>query len=654
MSDLFTEEGWEQRVADARLQPSALDADTAGFFENALTATGQQFMRGGAAAGDLFATAGKFFGATPDMGGTHGEELREERIQAADDLQEELRESAREFWTPDARSTGTVGRVLGGLSEMALPLAVTGGNPAVLIGSQTLSTGKELVDAGVDSTTAGGVAAATGTAAYLGFKTPILGKTLGQRVFTGALGNTAVGMGATFAEQKILEGRGYEELAEQYDPLDAEGRTIDLLMGAAFGAIRHAGAPRMLPSERAAVLAAANARHFQVDTAPGRPLDAAASAAHQRAMEASLESLMTGEPVSVPREVLEANFEPRPTREATVPEELNDFEAARARPADPPLEVSPRISGEQADARLFDAASMSQLRGGDLAQVQNAGFVRSFLERVPGSERNAMLNPDGTVSQEGVRRIQAALLAKAYGGSPESNVTLGRMLESTDSDMRAAMGALLDAAPAFARLRQSITDGKVAGDYDIAPFITRAIEETAKMRLTGQSLRDFLAQSDMLTARPPIVDDLMKALFDKGGTRMAGREKIAGTLTKYVGQASKQRLDQPSLFAEQPLPPEKLMASSVEEDAAAPKVADMFGPRTPQAPLVTSAVKDMLIDRDVPVATGATDADGNAVVRSGREVMAEAEAGIAKAEADAKGYEAAVGCVLTRGLDDAA
>ncbi len=51
------------------------------------------------------------------------------------------------------------------------------------------------------------------------------------------------------------------------------------------------------------------------------------------------------------------------------------------------------------------------------------------------------------------------------------------------------------------------------------------------------------------------------------------------------------------------------------------------------------------------VPTGEIDADGNMVVRSGREVMAEAEAEIAKAEADAVGIEAAVSCFLTRGVE---
>jgi hypothetical protein len=69
---------------------------------------------------------------------------------------------------------------------------------------------------------------------------------------------------------------------------------------------------------------------------------------------------------------------------------------------------------------------------------------------------------------------------------------------------------------------------------------------------------------------------------------------------------------------------------------------------------VISAVKELLIQQDIQIPTGAVNEDGTMVVRSAREVMAEAEAGVAKAQQDAQGIEAAVSCFLTRGFDDAA
>jgi hypothetical protein len=310
--------GWDRMVADARNGNMATEQDfQPGFTQGTLRGLGSGLMRGAVNTMDFLNTgvdassAPEYYDYDPAPKGLDPE-AQKERVQG---LEEESRKKSLDFWTPDSTSVGVLGRVLGGLGETAAPLIAGMGNPAVLAGTQTLAAGKRLVDEGVDSTTAGVTAAAEGLSTYAGFKLPILGKTLGQRVFTGMGGNLAVGMGGTFAEQKILEGRGYDELAQQYDPFDPEGRTIDLLMGAAFGGITHVGA-RMAASDRDAVLAAANARHFQVDSAPGRPLDAHAAAAHVEAMKTAFDQMERGEPVSVPQDVLEANFEPRPAREA--------------------------------------------------------------------------------------------------------------------------------------------------------------------------------------------------------------------------------------------------------------------------------------------------------------------------------------------------
>lgn len=309
------------------------------------------------------------------------------------------------------------------------------------------------------------------------------------------------------------------------------------------------------------------------------------------------------------------------------------------------------VERAQADSPLMDAATLSQLRGGDIATAQNAPFVRAFLTQIPEGERNALVNPDGTVSQEGVRRLQAAILAKAYGGAPESNATLGRMLESTDSDMRSALGGMLDAAPAFAKLRQGIEEGKVGPEYDLSKALTQAIEQTARLRGAGQALAEFLKQQDFLTARAPVVDALMRALYDKKGERLAAREKIAQRLMNYADQALKQRLDQGMLFGDAPLRPEQLLAEPKEEAATPMRPAgDMFGLRTPQgkakpAEGAATAVAQQVLDRtpnlEVP------DENGEAARARAELMAAEGEAQLAQERAPGA-METAANCAGQR------
>jgi len=62
-----------------------------------------------------------------------------------------------------------------------------------------------------------------------------------------------------------------------------------------------------------------------------------------------------------------------------------------------------------------------------------------------------------------VRRIQGAMLARAY----HDNGTLARAMEGTDDPTRAITGALIDAAPAWARLRGAIEAGRAPAGFDL-------------------------------------------------------------------------------------------------------------------------------------------------------------------------------------------
>lgn len=290
------------------------------------------------------------------------------------------------------------------------------------------------------------------------------------------------------------------------------------------------------------------------------------------------------------------------------------------------------VERAQADARLLDADTLSQMKSGDVSLAGNAAFVRSFMSKLPESERNAMVNPDGTVSQEGVRRIQSALLAKAYGGAPESNAILGRMLESTDQDMRSVLGALLDAAPAFAKLRQAIEDGKLGPEYDISKAVALAVEK-------GYPLEAFLKQQTLFEDRKPVL--LMQAFFDKSGERLASREAMAQKLILYANRAMKQRLDQNTLFGEERATPEQMLAAGEKEMKPG---ADMFGLRTPQGGKAegpkTIPVEPILADRpnlQIP------DENGAPALASDAHMEAQAEEAQANKEADPM-HEAAAAC----------
>lgn len=253
------------------------------WWKGVAAATGMGIMRGGAKAADTIETAAKklseFQTGLPVS-------------QVGEQSQEERRKAANDYWTPDAKDTGTAGRILGGLGEAALPLMVTGGNPALLVGSEVTQTRKDLLEQGVAPETATTAALVQGLGTAAGFRIPFLGKTLASRVVSGAVGNEAVSTATTAATHQILSES--PKAAAQYDVTDPESHILNTIMGGAFGTVAHL----LSPSVGDAALTARNAKHFQ-ESAPGVPADLESSAKHQASVEQAIDQLAHGEPVEV-------------------------------------------------------------------------------------------------------------------------------------------------------------------------------------------------------------------------------------------------------------------------------------------------------------------------------------------------------------------
>jgi hypothetical protein len=336
---------------------------SAGTMAGIPTGIGEGVMRGGARVGDLLQTIGSFY----DEPTTDSDQLNT--------VANEFRQSSNDYWTPNINEVGKVGQVLGSVSEMALPLMAAGGNPALLGASTTISSGKDLIDQGVDAKTAGTAGLSEGGAVMLGAWLPIFGGTIGKRVLGNAVANTVVGAGTAGVESEILSGAGYDEQAKQYDPFDWQARAVDALMGAAFGAIHRGeqadmraavfgveGAKRvqavtdsmmeslgyaMKPSDMDAAFSAANIKHLQVDSAPGRPANNDSWSAHSNAMDSALRQLSGGEPVNVSVDNTEFHAKPQTDYQSSVDEvaaqsDNLDTPANTRAVEQPPAEMVPR------------------------------------------------------------------------------------------------------------------------------------------------------------------------------------------------------------------------------------------------------------------------------------------------------------------------
>lgn len=373
MSDIFDldTEGQASQAALARTNGIPIDQVSHGFFSDVPKAIGMGIERGGARAAQAVGLAG---GGLLSLVEHQPGALTDPYFRTLDKYVGD----AVDYWTPGANEVGTAGRILGGFAEMALPLMVSGGDPALLIGTAELGGAQDLAKQGASNTgaIAGGVIQGLSTA--VGFKIPFLGKTLASRLVSGAVGNLAVNAGATAAEREALKLTGDTQQAQQFDPLDLEARVVDVLSGLAFGGLAHLAAP----SVRDAAATAANAKHFQEDTAPGRPADIAASVAHQAAMEAAIRDTLEGKPVDLSRTgVQDADFIALPRALGhlqDIPEELKGVDEAIKESPEPnpervPLEAPEGSITKDVPDLKPDSGQQSTVQAGPEVGTQPAG-----------------------------------------------------------------------------------------------------------------------------------------------------------------------------------------------------------------------------------------------------------------------------------------
>jgi hypothetical protein len=193
-------------------------------------------------------------------------------------------------------------------------------------------------------------------------------------------------------------------------------------------------------------------------------------------------------------------------------------------------------SQEQAnlDAKVLDLPTLNLYTGGDFTLAKNSSFVNAFLNKIPASEKGNVYK-DGELTVDGLRRIKSAILAKAY----EDPETLGRMLESTDDNVKGLSNGLLDAAPAFAKLR---LDPEIRDEVKgIASSLSEAIKTIGELRETGRTAAEYFDQVDFLREADPVRDLFIRSFHNEKLDRVKSQTYIKDLLRFLTEEANAER-----------------------------------------------------------------------------------------------------------------
>lgn len=534
--------------------------------------------------------------------------------------------------TPNPREVGMAGQMLHSLFDVGGQAIATG--PAGVAMLKTVGKSIEGVEEGLDPLTAmkkgaiEGASAAVGVALpiaitpFVGSKIPALVQQLGYGIAT----NVPMGIASRALTHDVLDKAGYGDMAEQYKALDETGLMTDFVLGAAFGTLGHAitskGArlPLIRPADVDAALAKRNAYHIEVDTAPGVPQNGETRDAHVESVLKATEDLMAGRPVDVTETLRAADFEVNPgidkarERLAGETEKVAAPLVEAARAAEPPAPQAFRPVGESETLlrSFFDQAGPKSPKTLHVAladtgevltwstsrkkveeAVEAKGLPAAKIEKVTAASLDQVLPKETAEPAPGAVKREQVAVAKPI--EPERAAQIETALK----------GEGIDSTPENVQIVHLIEQA-------------RAADAAAVDALPGD-----MPDAEYLAKLKEIVDAKQKneaAGAPGKGAAEKGPRAAGGEPRRDEGQGGEAARGQPG------------EAAGGGAEARAVEAAEIRG-----AEEVARANPDMLVAME----------DGTTV--PAHQALAKADEVIAQAEADAKGFEAAVLCATRRG-----
>ncbi len=262
--------------------------------------------------------------------------------------------------------------------------------------------------------------------------------------------------------------------------------------------------------------------------------------------------------------------------------------------------------------RLPDASLLKINNDGTFNLDGSMDYVRGFVDQLPKSERASAVTADGRLSQEGKRRIESAIVQRAYGDSS----LVARLSENLDDDSKTVLNAMLRAAPQLAQLDDLVKQGGRTANT-IAADLAQAAQKLSDLKANGLKVQDYLNQGQLIDdGLSPGAREFLN-VFDKNSrSAKAISENIQGKINDIEAMGDPR---QGSLFGGSP-----------EENAAIDIV--MQNP-----------------DQQISVSRIRPDGEVEEITMTLRERLDELEAEARQAQQDTTAIQAAISCALQFG-----
>ena len=220
--------------------------------------------------------------------------------------------------------------------------------------------------------------------------------------------------------------------------------------------------------------------------------------------------------------------------------------------------MSPAEQAKADASRLNDLSGLVANEDGTINMARSGDLVRQFVQHVIApTERGAMLQADGRLSQAGQLRLRNAIFSRAYG-----DPSLVQMLaESTDGTLRNVLAGLMRAAPEMARLRDLAAAG-ARQPIDVAGDVAAAVKQLAQLKADGMTVEQYLGQGSLLgDGLPPQVQNLLVGLSENARAPKRIAEMLRGMVDTVDAMGDPR---QAGMFGDAPASAADVAANAVE------------------------------------------------------------------------------------------
>jgi hypothetical protein len=237
--------------------------------------------------------------------------------------------------------------------------------------------------------------------------------------------------------------------------------------------------------------------------------------------------------------------------------------------------LSPPEQAAQDAKDILTPGVLSKFNGGDLKAAKNDAFISAFLAELSSQQRENAMDDKGKVSAQALKRIENALLYKAYGGSGRaSDIFISKAMERTDDDTKTLTNSLVDVSKDWIKFQQAIEAGEIDKKYNITNKLMESVGTVSDIKASGNSVAFELRSPDMVEPMDPFVRDILLAFHNDDVSRILSRKAIADKLRAYTEVASNQQ-PEPDMFGKAETPTARDIWKRIDGGEGAPQ-SDLY------------------------------------------------------------------------------